>query len=151
LTLRDLDDEFGLQRLLCLSGLGLRQHTADRVLRGALRNHPDRDAGPVQRGKYPLGSSRNTQHAGTFDIDQRQIPDAGHALDRWCRRTRGIDSGAGQVGPVRAADVDRNAASEHRRHGLRMQHASTEIGQFEGFHVRQSRHALGLRHAARIG
>ncbi len=72
-------------------GLPLRNREADRVLGAALRNQDHRDALFPQRAEQSMRRAGHADHAGAFEVEQRDGVDAGDALDR------STDCGSAQI------------------------------------------------------
>ncbi len=118
-------------------GLILWDGAADGVLGTALRNEDDGDALFAQRAKQAVRGSRDADHAGAFDVHQRNVLDAGDALDRQLGVRLRADERAGLLRRKRVADPDRNIAADGRGHRLRMNDFGAEVGELHRLVVRQ--------------
>src|SRR5437764_1136964 len=65
----------------CALGLLLRDRAADRVLGAPLRDEDDGDALLAQRPEQAVGGTRHSDHARTFQVDERDALDTGDPLD----------------------------------------------------------------------
>ncbi len=138
------------QRFARTHRLGLLDHAADRVLRGALRDHHHRHMRIAQRREHALSRAGHADQAGAFQIDHGQVRAQGQALDRAGRGALGGDARARMIRMEGVADDDRQAALDRRRHRLRVHHLGAEIGQFAGFVVAQRFQLDGLGHHPRV-
>ena len=140
------------QHALGARRLRLRDRAADRMLGAALRDQDHRDALLAQRAEQAMRRAGHADHAGALEVDQRDVLDAGDALDRQAR-----DVGCAQIsvpGFSRregVADPDRDVAADGRRHGLRMDDLGAEVRQLHRLVVGQRVDDLRVGHAARIG
>ena len=82
---------------------------ADRMLGAALRDQDHRDAVIAQRAEQAMRRAGHADHAGAFQVHQRDAIDAGDALDRDLRRRLRADQRAGLLRREGVADPDRNA------------------------------------------
>ena len=87
-----------------------RNGEADAVFRTALRDDDDGDLRVAQSTEQTLRRARHADHAGTFQVHQCHVFDAGNALDG--QRGRGVRANlrAGFFRGEGVADPDRNFA-----------------------------------------
>ena len=157
---RDLDSlnlpltQFGIERaahgLFCSFRLHGRNGKADTVFRTALRDDDDGDLRVAQSTEQTLRRARHTDHAGTFQVHQCHVFDAGNALDG--QRGRGVRANlrAGFLRGEGVANPDGNFARNGRGHRLRMDDLCAEVRQFHRFVVGQRIDDLCVRHLARV-
>ena len=107
----------------------------------------DRDAGLAQRAEQPVGRAGHADHARALEVHERDLVDAADALDGGgarCRRRGDLRARMRRV--ERVADPQRNAASDGRRHRLRMDDLGAEVRELHRFAVRHLVDDLGFRH-----
>src|SRR5262245_6681302 len=105
----------------------MRNREADGMLGAALRDEDDGDAVLPQRAEQPLGSTWHADHAGAFDVDERNSVDARDALHGMCGVWRFADERSRFVRRKRVSDPDWNPFLDRRRHGLRMDDLGAEV------------------------
>jgi hypothetical protein len=121
------------------------------MLGAALRDENDGDALLAQRAEEPVRRARNPDHAGTLEIDERHVLDAGDALHRQERLRLGADEGSLLVWREGVAYPDWNGAAHGGRHGLRVNDLGAEIRKLHRLVVGERINHRGIGHAARIG
>ncbi len=137
LAVAQLRGERAANRALRERRLAGRDREADRVLGTALRDQDHRDPGLVQRAEQAVRRARDADHAGALEVDERDVADAGDALDLLARLRRGDDGGPGVGRGEGIPDADRDVLLDRGRHGLRVDDLRAEIGELHGLVVRE--------------
>ena len=83
----------------------------------------------AQRAKQPVRGTGHADHAGALEIDQRDVLNAGDALDRLVRVRLRADQRSRLLRREGIADPDRDIAPDRRRHGLRVDDLGAEVRQ----------------------
>ena len=132
-------------------GVTFPDHAADRVLGRSLRDHHHRHARLLQRCERALGGAGHADHAGPFEVQDRESRERRDALDRLREVSFRRDARARVRRVEGVARDDRDAAFDRGRHRLRVQDLGAEVREFAGFGVRQSRDLHGFGYEPGVG
>ena len=141
---------------------------ADGVLRGRLRDHDDVASSLFHRLEHRVGGARDADHAGSLDVDDRDVLDRREAFDEvdsvgidvdGVHRAVGISGHLALVADARAGrrlvevvpEDHRDVVTHRRKCGARVQHVGAKVRQLPRLVVRQRFEANRLLNLARIG